>query len=145
MFQKIGALPSTAPSTFPTNHRSSLADIMDKGSILRRQSLAKLHSLTIEAPITKVSHFSWTPRYNFTFNELTQLQLKVINIIAAAQQNCPLYIAQALEKVLEILRTTELYSPQFFEGSFKGIKSDDPLTTDLLGALLSVRQDLINH
>ncbi|ODM89705.1 High affinity cAMP-specific and IBMX-insensitive 3',5'-cyclic phosphodiesterase 8B [Orchesella cincta] len=81
-------------------------------SILRRQSLAKLHSLTIEAPITKV-----------------------INIIAAAQQNCPLYIAQALEKVLEILRTTELYSPQFFEGN--RMKSDDPLTTDLLGALLS--------
>jgi hypothetical protein len=99
-----------------TAHRQSLADIMDgKGSILRRQSLAKLHSLTIEAPITKV-----------------------INIIAAAQQNCPLYIAQALEKVLEILRTTELYSPQFFEGGSK-IKSDDPLTTDLLGALLSVR------
>ncbi|XP_021956702.1 high affinity cAMP-specific and IBMX-insensitive 3',5'-cyclic phosphodiesterase 8A isoform X2 [Folsomia candida] len=103
---------SSAPCSNP-NHRSSLADIMDKGSILRRQSLAKLHSLTIEAPITKV-----------------------INIIAAAQQNCPLYIAQALEKVLEILRTTELYSPQFFEGGSK-IKSDDPLTTDLLGALLS--------
>lgn len=78
--------------------------------------MAKLHSLTIEAPITKV-----------------------INIIAAAQQNCPLYIAQALEKVLEILRTTELYSPQFFEGGSK-IKSDDPLTTDLLGALLSVSE-----
>ncbi|CAG7722727.1 unnamed protein product, partial [Allacma fusca] len=82
------------------------------GSILRRQSLAKLHSLTIEAPITKV-----------------------INIIAAAQQNCPLYVAQALERVLEILRTTELYSPQFFDGN--KVRSDDPLTTDLLGALLS--------
>lgn len=103
----------------PVNpHRSSLADIMDKGSILRRQSLAKLHSLTIEAPITKV-----------------------INIIAAAQQNCPLYIAQALEKVLEILRTTELYSPQFFEGGNK-MKSEDPLTTDLLGALLSVSKNV---
>ena len=82
-------------------------------SILRRTSLAKLHSLTIEAPITKV-----------------------INIIAAAQQNCPLYIAQALERVLEILRTTELYSPQFFDGN--KVRTDDPLTTDLLGALLAV-------
>jgi len=109
--------PRSSVDVNVTAHRQSLADIMDgKGSILRRQSLAKLHSLTIEAPITKV-----------------------INIIAAAQQNCPLYIAQALEKVLEILRTTELYSPQFFEGGSK-IKSDDPLTTDLLGALLSVRE-----
>ena len=82
--------------------------------MLRRQSVAKLHSLTIEAPITKV-----------------------INIIAAAQQSCPLYIAETLEKVLEILRTTEIYSPQFFEGN--RVRSDDPLTTDLLGALLSVR------
>ncbi|CAL8088263.1 unnamed protein product [Orchesella dallaii] len=89
-----------------------IKSISNDSSILRRQSLAKLHSLTIEAPITKV-----------------------INIIATAQQNCPVYIAQALEKVLEILRTTELYSPQFFEGN--RAKSDDPLTTDLLGALLS--------
>ena len=88
-------------------------NVDEEGSILRRTSLAKLHSLTIEAPITKV-----------------------INIIAAAQQNCPLYIAQALERVLEILRTTELYSPQFFDGN--KVRTDDPLTTDLLGALLAV-------
>ena len=42
----------------------------------RRPSGAKLHSLAVEAPMTKV-----------------------INIILAAQENSPLYIAQALDKV----------------------------------------------
>jgi len=31
---------------------------------------------------------------------------KVINIILAAQENCPAYVAQALDKVLDILQTT---------------------------------------
>lgn len=76
----------------------------------RRQSIAKTYSMTIEAPITKV-----------------------INLITAAQENSPIYIAQALDKVLEILRSTELYSPQFL-GT---VKVEDPIATDLLGGLLS--------
>lgn len=86
-------------------------------STARRQSMAKLHSVTLEAPITRV-----------------------ISIITAAQENSPAYVSQALEKVLEILRSKELYSPQFISNaeSIKPLPAD-PVATDLLGALLSVR------
>lgn len=41
-------------------------------------------------------------------------------------------VTEALDRVLEILRTTELYSPQF------GAKDDDPHASDLVGGLMSV-------
>lgn len=41
-------------------------------------------------------------------------------------------VTEALDRVLEILRTTELYSPQF------GAKDDDPHGNDLVGGLISV-------
>ena len=42
-------------------------------------------------------------------------------------------VAEALDRVLEILRTTELYSPQL------GTKEEDPHTNDLVGGLMTVR------
>lgn len=57
---------------------------------------------------------------------------QVINIINAAQESSPVTVAEALERVLEILRTTELYSPQLAS------KEDDPHTNDLVGGLMSV-------
>uniref|UniRef100_A0A2I3MUI8 Phosphodiesterase n=2 Tax=Cercopithecinae TaxID=9528 RepID=A0A2I3MUI8_PAPAN len=74
----------------------------------RYPSMARIHSMTIEAPITKV-----------------------INIINAAQENSPVTVAEALDRVLEILRTTELYSPQL------GTKDEDPHTSDLVGGLMT--------
>ncbi|KAG9355067.1 hypothetical protein JZ751_001780 [Albula glossodonta] len=74
----------------------------------RYSSMARIHSMTIEAPITKV-----------------------INIINAAQESSPVTVAEALDRVLEILRTTELYSPQL------GSKEDDPHAADLVGGLMS--------
>lgn len=57
----------------------------------------------------------------------------MINIINAAQENSPVTVAEALDRVLEILRTTELYSPQLAS------KEDDPHTNDLVGGLMNVR------
>ncbi|XP_078127257.1 high affinity cAMP-specific and IBMX-insensitive 3',5'-cyclic phosphodiesterase 8B [Sander vitreus] len=74
----------------------------------RYSSVARIHSMTIEAPITKV-----------------------INIINAAQESSPVVVAEALDRVLEILRTTELYSPQLAS------KEDDPHTNDLVGGLMN--------
>uniref|UniRef100_A0A8C8YKP6 3',5'-cyclic-AMP phosphodiesterase n=1 Tax=Prolemur simus TaxID=1328070 RepID=A0A8C8YKP6_PROSS len=74
----------------------------------RHSSMARIHSMTIEAPITKV-----------------------INIISAAQESSPMPVTEALDRVLEILRTTELYSPQF------DAKDGDPHASDLVGALVS--------
>ncbi|XP_054034424.1 high affinity cAMP-specific and IBMX-insensitive 3',5'-cyclic phosphodiesterase 8B [Dryobates pubescens] len=74
----------------------------------RYSSMARIHSMTIEAPITKI-----------------------INIINAAQENSPITVAEALDRVLEILRTTELYSPQL------GTRVEDPHTSDLVGGLMT--------
>uniref|UniRef100_A0A673WXH8 Phosphodiesterase n=1 Tax=Salmo trutta TaxID=8032 RepID=A0A673WXH8_SALTR len=83
--------------------------LMFTGSSQRRHSsMARIHSMTIEAPITKV-----------------------INIINAAQESSPMPVAEALDRVLEILRTTELYSPQL------GTKEEDPHTNDLVGGLMT--------
>uniref|UniRef100_A0A4W3K1Z8 Phosphodiesterase n=1 Tax=Callorhinchus milii TaxID=7868 RepID=A0A4W3K1Z8_CALMI len=55
----------------------------------------------------------------------------VINIINAAQESSSDLVADALDRVLEILRTTELYSPQL------GNKDDDPHMSDLVGGLMT--------
>ena len=87
---------------------------------------------------------------------------KVINIITAAQESSPNHVSQALDKVkprgafilnwfflrchcthqslcllqvLDILRSTELFAPHVAE--VKG-RNEDPVTTDLVGALLLV-------
>ena len=44
-------------------------------------------------------------------------------------------VAEALDRVLEILRTTELYSPQL------GTKDEDPHTSDLVGGLMTVSRN----
>ncbi|XP_076105503.1 high affinity cAMP-specific and IBMX-insensitive 3',5'-cyclic phosphodiesterase 8B-like isoform X6 [Mytilus galloprovincialis] len=77
----------------------------------RKESIARIHSMTIEAPITKV-----------------------INIINAAQESSPITVVQALDKVLEILRTSELYSPYFAQ---QNMKDNDPMTSDLVSGLVS--------
>ncbi|XP_004852901.1 high affinity cAMP-specific and IBMX-insensitive 3',5'-cyclic phosphodiesterase 8A isoform X2 [Heterocephalus glaber] len=74
----------------------------------RHSSMARIHSMTIEAPITKV-----------------------MNIINTAQESSPVPVTEALDRVLQILRSTELYSPQF------GAKDDDPHANDLVGGLMS--------
>uniref|UniRef100_A0A672P1D7 Phosphodiesterase n=1 Tax=Sinocyclocheilus grahami TaxID=75366 RepID=A0A672P1D7_SINGR len=88
--------------------RSTTSRGSDGSSQRRHSSMARIHSMTIEAPITKV-----------------------INIINAAQESSPMPVAEALDRVLEILRTTELYSPQF------GTKEEDPHTNDLVGGLMT--------
>uniref|UniRef100_A0A8K9V3K7 Phosphodiesterase n=1 Tax=Oncorhynchus mykiss TaxID=8022 RepID=A0A8K9V3K7_ONCMY len=108
------------PESHSLRHRDRRKESVDTRSISSRgsdapslqnrrySSVARIHSMTIEAPITKV-----------------------INIINAAQESSPVSVAEALDRVLEILRTTELYSPQLAS------KEDDPHTNDLVGGLMS--------
>ncbi|KFU95620.1 High affinity cAMP-specific and IBMX-insensitive 3',5'-cyclic phosphodiesterase 8B, partial [Chaetura pelagica] len=93
-----------------TDVKSITSQSSDAPSLQTRRysSMARIHSMTIEAPITKV-----------------------INIINTAQENSPITVAEALDRVLEILRTTELYSPQL------GTKDEDPHTSDLVGGLMT--------
>lgn len=53
----------------------------------------------------------------------------------ATQENSPVFVAQALDKVLEILKNSELYSPQF---PTQQTKPDDQMASDLVSSLISV-------
>lgn len=62
---------------------------------------------------------------------------QVINIINTAQENSPSTVVQALDRVLDILRSSELYNPA-------QVKEDDQITTDLVGGLMAVsNQEII--
>ncbi|XP_028167540.1 high affinity cAMP-specific and IBMX-insensitive 3',5'-cyclic phosphodiesterase 8 isoform X3 [Ostrinia furnacalis] len=79
---------------------------------LRRTSLAKLQGLPLEAPITKV-----------------------IALLSAAQEGAPPSTVACIERAVDMLRTSELYSPQMRDDS--KLRVEDPIATDLIGALLS--------
>ncbi|CAM1319946.1 PDE8A (predicted) [Pycnogonum litorale] len=79
----------------------------------RRQSVAKLHAMTIEAPITKV-----------------------ISILTAVSEDSSPGIATSLATVLDILRSTELYNPQHLNNQSLVASDEDQTTTDLVGGLL---------
>ncbi|XP_055309004.1 high affinity cAMP-specific and IBMX-insensitive 3',5'-cyclic phosphodiesterase 8 [Sitodiplosis mosellana] len=76
---------------------------------IRRTSLAKLSALPLEAPITKV-----------------------VSILSQVQESCSPDEAKLLDKVMEFLKREGLYSPQV-----KDMRTDDPVATDLIGALLT--------
>ncbi|KAH6940420.1 hypothetical protein HPB50_027570 [Hyalomma asiaticum] len=80
----------------------------------RRQSFARYHAMVIEAPVTKV-----------------------VKLLMATQENCPPPVAQALDGVLDILRSTDLYNPQLAAGQEK---TEDQMTTDLVAGLTGTGQ-----
>ncbi|XP_075981026.1 phosphodiesterase 8 isoform X2 [Anticarsia gemmatalis] len=79
---------------------------------LRRTSLAKLQGLPLEAPITKV-----------------------ISLLSAATEGAPPSTVACIERAVDMLRTSELYSPQMRDEP--KLRVEDPIATDLIGALLS--------
>ncbi|CAG9857884.1 unnamed protein product [Phyllotreta striolata] len=95
--------------------RRGSTDVRSVGSdFLRRTSLAKLNALPLEAPITKV-----------------------VSLIDQAREhsNQNPAIVQLLDKVEDILKSSELYSTYVKEDL--RIKSDEPVVSDLITALLS--------
>ncbi|KAJ2948294.1 hypothetical protein O0L34_g7531 [Tuta absoluta] len=80
---------------------------------LRRTSLAKLQGLPLEAPITKV-----------------------ISLLSTATEGAPPSTVACIERAVDMLRTSELYSPQM-RGDESKLRVEDPIATDLIGALLS--------
>ncbi|XP_047504170.1 high affinity cAMP-specific and IBMX-insensitive 3',5'-cyclic phosphodiesterase 8 isoform X7 [Pieris napi] len=82
---------------------------------LRRTSLAKLQGLPLEAPITKV-----------------------ISLLSTATEGAPPSTVACIERAVDMLRTSELYSPQMREDP--KMRAEDPIATDLIGALLSREQ-----
>ncbi|XP_055925456.1 high affinity cAMP-specific and IBMX-insensitive 3',5'-cyclic phosphodiesterase 8B-like isoform X6 [Argiope bruennichi] len=86
----------------------------------RRQSFAKFHPMTLEPPITKV-----------------------INMILATQEHSPLFVVQALDRVLDILRSTDIYSPQFT--GLRQNQADDQVASDLFSGLISNSKQVIRR
>ncbi|XP_053210898.1 high affinity cAMP-specific and IBMX-insensitive 3',5'-cyclic phosphodiesterase 8A-like isoform X3 [Panonychus citri] len=57
-----------------------------------------------------------------------------MNVLMATQENSPILLAQTLEKVVEILKNTDVHSPTLT--GFPPSKADDQLTNDLLTGLI---------
>lgn len=57
--------------------------------------------------------------------------------MSQVQESCSPEEAKLLDKVMEFLKREGLYSPQV-----KDIRVDDPVATDLIGALLTVTKAL---
>lgn len=78
----------------------------DSAALNRRQCFAKFHAMTIEAPITKV-----------------------INMLTTTQENSPPFVAQSLDRVIDVLRSTDLYNPLL---GFGKNKPEDQMMSDLV-------------
>ncbi|KAH7966959.1 hypothetical protein HPB49_020894 [Dermacentor silvarum] len=61
----------------------------------------------------------------------------VVKLLMATQENSPPPVAQALEGVLDILRSTDLYNPQLAAGQEK---TEDQMTSDLVAGLTGTGQ-----
>ncbi|KAF7381372.1 hypothetical protein HZH66_013766 [Vespula vulgaris] len=107
-------LQSTQRTSILSNRKSSdVKSALSEGH--RRYSLQKLHSLQLEAPITKV--------ITLLSNAITE----TTNPETAGQ----------IDKAIEILKTTELYVPHLRDDKIY----TDPVATDLVGALLSASRN----
>lgn len=58
----------------------------------------------------------------------------------ATQENSPVFVSQALDKVLDILKNSELYLPQL-QQQHQSIQ-DDQTTSDLFSGLITVSQPI---
>ncbi|KAH9633114.1 hypothetical protein HF086_006779 [Spodoptera exigua] len=111
----------TAPDPVLVPCRGAAIGLTKRGSLdvrsvasdgLRRTSLAKLQGLPLEAPITKV-----------------------ISLLSTATEGAPPSTVAYIERAVDMLRTSELYSPQMRDDP--KMRVEDPIATDLIGALLS--------
>ncbi|KAI4467368.1 cyclic nucleotide phosphodiesterase [Holotrichia oblita] len=105
-----GTIAIDLPRGSTTNLKRNSIDIRSVSSDYnRRTSIAKLSALPLEAPITKVTQDS------------------------AGSNN---QLVGTLDKVIEMLRCTELYSPQMKADN--RVAAEEPVATDLIGALISM-------
>jgi len=61
-------------------------------------------------------------------------------MISSLQETCPTSLVEPLDRVLEVLRSSELYSPNFTQQV-----RDDKMTSELVGGLMKMDDDLWNH
>lgn len=84
--------------------------------------------------LSNIGVFKRYAAISFSTSEyLTQILFQVVTLLSQVQENCSLEEAKLLDRAMEFLKREGLYSPQF-----KDIKPEDPVATDLIGALLTV-------
>lgn len=133
LVDRIEARPEKPRGSVHSLRRGSF-DVRSIGSDnMRRTSLAKLHAMPLEAPITKVNKLSSRLKTSSTLF----FRLQVISLICSVQESANPESCKMLDKVIDILRSTELYSPNMKEDH--RVRAEDPVTNDLIGALLTVK------
>lgn len=66
--------------------------------------------------------------------------MQVISLLSAATEGAPPSTVACVERAVDMLKTSELYLPQMRDES--KLRTEDPIATDLIGALLSVSTSL---
>jgi len=147
------ALPSrVAPVSFSKNHTTNqIIYVKDSPPMLNRLDSNAMESLKnyslgnrklsidVTSIISEANSQGW-PGRRASSNKGYSIDApisKVISLILAAQENQPSNIIQALDKVVDILKTSgspDLFSPEL---DAERKRHRDPVTTDLLGALLA--------
>ncbi|CAK8685576.1 unnamed protein product [Clavelina lepadiformis] len=89
--------------------RSSATSLIEGDAHRRANSLAKIHSMAIEAPITQI-----------------------INLISMVKDSSQPAINEVLDQILDILRNSELYSPADLPS-----RSRDPMLSDFVEGLVT--------
>lgn len=106
--------------------------------------MAKLNNLPLEAPITKVMTLLNNAMAESTNPEVS-MQIDKVNmhliLLFPTMLNSPLTVKFSLQAI-ETLKNTELYAPVMRE-DIRAVH--DPVTSDLIGALISVITLLSHH
>jgi high affinity cAMP-specific and IBMX-insensitive 3',5'-cyclic phosphodiesterase 8 len=150
---RVPLLSRVAPVSFSKNHTTNqIIYVKDPPPLLSRLDSNAMESLKnyslgnrklsidVTSLISEAANTQgWQPRRASSHKgySIDAPISKVISLIVAAQENQPSYIIQALDKVVDILKTSgspDLFSPEL---DAERKRHRDPVTTDLLGALLA--------
>nr|CAD7567490.1 unnamed protein product [Timema californicum] len=120
----------SSQSIIPFSQQGFQASAAQRGSITsagtRRQSLAKLYNLQIQAPITRIIEL-----INSAQEEAAEPVVQILDKVTTSSSSSS--SSSSCIRVIDIVRTTELYTPHMKE---RPIKLTDPVTSDLISALL---------
>jgi len=148
--QNTKIIPVIGSSGKVTHHVSIKRDMSavhkDTQSLQMQQELMRMHqSLSnVDRGVREqyeILHnggtMTFSTRQSMTTSKIEAPITKVINMLNAVQENSPVNVVQVLEKVIDILRSTELFNP-FNEKC--GVEDKGGVDSDLVDGLMHTRR-----
>eukprot|EP00794_Sanderia_malayensis_P009997 gene9997-11019_t len=134
--QNLKIIPIIGSNGKVTHHVSIKRDLSaihrDTQSLQMQQELLRMQQCTVERGLRdqyEMLHNGGSAPYNrrhsMTTSKIEAPITKVINMLNAVQENSPVNVVQVLEKVIDILRSTELFNPFTDKAEEKGGVEND--------------------